>query len=99
MLARAEEALSSGAVMNPTHDPGLKSWVPSANEPGADFPIQNLPLGVFQPAVFRRAGNTSSPAWRPWKAMGGPAIGVAIGDRILNLQACGMAGLLEPLPH
>ena len=33
-----------------THDPTLTSWVASANEPGCDFPIQNLPLGVFQPA-------------------------------------------------
>lgn len=30
-----------------THAPALRSWVPSANEPGTDFPIQNLPLGVF----------------------------------------------------
>ena len=33
--------------MNATHDPGLKSWVESANHPGTDFPIQNLPFGVF----------------------------------------------------
>jgi fumarylacetoacetase len=25
----------------------LKSWVESANEPGIDFPLQNLPYGVF----------------------------------------------------
>ena len=31
-----------------THDPKLRSWVESANRPGADFPIQNLPFGVFQ---------------------------------------------------
>lgn len=31
-----------------THDPGLRSWVAPANEPGCDFPIQNLPFGVFQ---------------------------------------------------
>jgi fumarylacetoacetase len=30
-----------------THDPRAQSWVSSANEPGAEFPIQNLPLGVF----------------------------------------------------
>ena len=29
-----------------THDPALQSWVESANG-HADFPIQNLPLGVF----------------------------------------------------
>ncbi len=31
-----------------THDPQLRSWVDSANDPTADFPIQNLPLGVFR---------------------------------------------------
>lgn len=31
-----------------THDPKLQSWVESANVPGCDFPIQNLPLGVFE---------------------------------------------------
>ena len=33
--------------MNQTHDPALTSWVESANSPDADFPIQNLPFGVF----------------------------------------------------
>lgn len=33
--------------MNETHDPSARSWVESANAPGTDFPIQNLPLGVF----------------------------------------------------
>jgi len=33
--------------LNETHDPNARSWVQSANTPGADFPIQNLPLGVF----------------------------------------------------
>ena len=53
-----------------THDPGLRSWVESANAPDTDFPIQNLPYGRF-----RRAG--SDEAWR---------IGVAIGDQILDLR-------------
>lgn len=35
--------------VNETHAPELRSWVESANEPGTDFPIQNLPLGVFRP--------------------------------------------------
>jgi fumarylacetoacetase len=30
--------------INETHDPDLKSWVESANDPETDFPIQNLPL-------------------------------------------------------
>jgi fumarylacetoacetase len=31
-----------------THDAGLRSFVLSANEPTSDFPVQNLPLGVFR---------------------------------------------------
>ena len=34
--------------LDETHDPRLRSWVASANVPGGDFPIQNLPLGVFR---------------------------------------------------
>lgn len=33
-------------MLDATHDPALRSWVPSAQAPGTDFPIQNLPLGV-----------------------------------------------------
>jgi fumarylacetoacetase len=33
--------------INETHDPNLKSWVESANDPASDFPIQNLPFGLF----------------------------------------------------
>jgi fumarylacetoacetase len=37
--------VSSGAKADPTLDPQLESWV--AVVPGSDFPIQNLPYGVF----------------------------------------------------
>ena len=33
--------------INETHDPNLKSWVESANDPNTDFPIQNLPFCAF----------------------------------------------------
>jgi len=33
--------------LNATHDPARKSWVESANAADSDFPIQNLPWGVF----------------------------------------------------
>ena len=36
-----------------THDPALASWVAGA-EPGSDFPVQNLPLGIFSEAKGRR---------------------------------------------
>jgi len=67
------------STIDATHDPKLRSWVDSANEPGCDFPIQNLPFGRFlrQP--------------RPDRAVQ-PAIGVAIGDSILDLR---MARLID----
>ena len=45
------------ARLDATHDPRRRSWVTSA-EGHRDFPIQNLPLGVFSPpgATDRRAG-------------------------------------------
>jgi fumarylacetoacetase len=60
--------------MNATHNPDLKSWVESANHPASDFPIQNLPFGVF-----RRKGSS-----------GEPRGGVAIGDQVLDLAALGI---------
>lgn len=64
--------------LNETHDPALRSWVTSSMQPGTDFPIQNLPFGVF-----RRAG--SAEAFR---------IGVAIGDQIVDLSDAGVLAAL-----
>jgi len=58
-------------VLNETHDPALRSWVPSAHAQGSDFPLQNLPF-----AVFRRKGHGES--FRG---------GVAIGDQVLDMAA------------
>ncbi len=66
-----------------THDPNLRSWVESANQKDTDFPIQNLPFGVF-----RHQGSTQS-----------SRIGVAIGDQILDLTSCYQLGLLQELPE
>jgi fumarylacetoacetase len=57
-----------------THDPQLHSWVESAHAPGCDFPIQNLPFGVFRRKKSREA----------------PRGGVAIGEHILDLAALGV---------
>jgi fumarylacetoacetase len=44
------------AIIDETHDPARTSWIESANG-HPDFPIQNLPLGIFAPAGGRaRAG-------------------------------------------
>ncbi|MFN2412633.1 MAG: fumarylacetoacetate hydrolase family protein, partial [Pyrinomonadaceae bacterium] len=55
--------------INETHDPNLKSWVESANDPNTDFPIQNLPF-----CVFEDEGSHAS-----------TMIGVPIGDSIFNI--------------
>jgi fumarylacetoacetase len=62
--------------INETHDRALASWVDSANSGVTDFPIQNLPFGVF-----RRDGKNE-----PFRG------GVAIGDQILDLAAAHKAG-------
>jgi fumarylacetoacetase len=42
--------------LDETHDPARTSWVSGA-EPGSDFPVQNLPLGIFSEARgLRRPG-------------------------------------------
>ena len=69
--------------MNRTLDPSRTSWLESANSPSTDFPIQNLPFGVF-----RRVG-TGGPG----------TIGVAIGDQVLDVGGCQREGLLEGLPE
>ena len=61
-----------------THDPNRRSWVDSANDRAADFPIQNLPFGVFR----RREGGDAA------------RVGVAIGDQIVDVPACAAAGFL-----
>lgn len=36
-------------TLNQTHDPVRLSWVATANDAATDFPLQNLPYGVFRP--------------------------------------------------
>ena len=66
-------------MINETHRADLRSWIDSASDPSTDFPIQNLPLGVFR----RRDADE---AWR---------VGVAIGGDVLDLAAAAHSGLLE----
>ena len=43
--------------LDETHDPDLRSWLDSANARACDFPIQNLPYGVFSDGAGpRRVG-------------------------------------------
>jgi fumarylacetoacetase len=68
-------------MIDQTHDAACKSWVPSADGHG-EFPLQNLPLGVFSPP-----GSTVPDAR--------PRGGVAIGDMIFDLRAALDAGLFS----
>ena len=60
-----------------THDPQARSWLPSANQTGCAFPLQNLPFSVFRHA-------RSAEGFRG---------GVAIGDQIIDLRALAEAQL------
>jgi fumarylacetoacetase len=58
--------------------PGRKlSWVESANDPEGDFPLENLPFGLYED--YRQRRHTC----------------VAIGDHVLDLAGCNVAGLLN----
>ncbi len=65
--------------VNETHDPKAQSWIESANRRGTDFPIQNLPFGIF-----RHVGSDEL-----------PRVGVAIGDQILDMTGAEMDGFFE----
>ena len=65
-------------MIDHTHDLDAMSWVASAADPGTDFPIQNLPFGVFT-----RHGSSEA-----------PRVGVAIGDLILDVAGCAAEGLI-----
>jgi len=66
-------------TLSATHDPALTSWVDSANG-HPDFPVQNLPHGVF-----RQRG--SGAAFRG---------GVAIGDQVLDVAQAHALGVFAP---
>jgi fumarylacetoacetase len=69
------------SAVDPTHDVNLASWVDSANG-HPDFPIQNLPFGMFDPGVV--ADRTGE----------GTRGGIRIGDLILDLRALHDSGVL-----
>jgi fumarylacetoacetase len=72
--------------INETHDPKRRSFVESANAPDADFPIQNLPFGVFRTRTM--------PAPRVGVAIGdlildvSSVAGLLSGDAQKAAQAC-----------
>ena len=73
-----KENLKSGS-------PLLRSWIPV--EKNSDFPIQNLPFGIFIPPTFPGAEAKDLL----------PRVGVAIGDYVLDLAKLKKAGLFNAL--
>ncbi len=69
-----------------THAPGLQSWVDSANAPETEFPIQNLPFGVFS-----HPGRGSASGWS--------ACGSATRCSISACSTTGLAGLGRVAPE
>jgi fumarylacetoacetase len=68
--------------INETHDPNLRSWVESANDPNSDFPIQNLPFCVYYDE----------------QAAADTLIGVVIGDQVFDLEKATSFSLFQGLP-
>jgi fumarylacetoacetase len=73
--------------INETHDPNLKSWVESANDPNTDFPIQNLPLVQFESIAREEFDGEEIPTHH--------SAGIVIGDHVLDLQRCVEEGLIR----
>jgi fumarylacetoacetase len=69
---------------NDTHNPNLRSWVESANDPATDFPIQNLPLCSI---LMEHDGHAHA------------HYGVAIGDQVLDLSTLWEAGAFPRSPE
>jgi fumarylacetoacetase len=62
-----------------THDPAARSWIATAQAPGCDFTLQNLPHGVYA-----RIGSEERPRGS-----------VAIGDQVLDLARLVASELLQ----
>ena len=69
-------------VLDQTHDAATRPWVDSARRT-TDFPIQNLPFGVF-----RRRGRSDA-----------PRLCVGIGDEVVDLGRAVGQGLLAGFDH
>jgi fumarylacetoacetase len=73
------------AELQATLDPARKSWIERANDPQCEFPIQNLPFGVFSTAA------NETPRV-------GVAIGDLVAD-LAVLHAAGLLRLPAGAPH
>jgi fumarylacetoacetase len=75
--------------LNATHDPARRSWLDSANLAGGDFPIQNLPFGLFR---------TDGSAPRGGVALGDRIIDLSrLADRLGDAARAAAGPTLAPL--
>lgn len=84
------------AQIDHTHDPRLRSWVESANG-HPDFPVQNLPLGVFSPAGGAPRGGVviaQSPAILEYLEEAYPAPALLPGDPVERARVRAVAALI-----
>jgi fumarylacetoacetase len=83
-------------AIDETHTPELRSWVESANTSATDFPVQNLPLGIFR---------TNDGRSRPGVAIGAEILDLiaAAESKLLDagetqlVESCAHEGALNPL--
>ncbi len=73
-------------ALDETHNPKAQSWVESANAGNSDFPIQNLPFGVFRRREARPGAGAGMAS--------DTKIGIAIGDSVLDIAGLRSEGLL-----
>lgn len=83
--------------LNFTHDPSRRSWLASANARECDFPLQNLPFGVFRSKGEARGGVALGDCivdlerLAVTELLSGPALeaaNAARGDSLAPLLAC-----------
>ncbi len=75
-------------TLNITHDPARRSWIESANAAATDFPLQNLPYGVF------RSGENLTP--RIGLAIGDEILNLAAAVDLDLLPASARAACRQP---
>ena len=69
---------------NETHDPKMQSWVESANDPGTDFPIQNLALCSFAVSHAADEGGQTH-----------DHMGIRIGEGVLDVSILWESGFFD----
>lgn len=86
--------MSTEAMIDATHDPARKAWLAYANDPETDFPIQNLPFGLFEHGGRARGGVALGDAIIDLAALADAGV---LGDRALDAARAASGTSLAPL--